>query len=57
MCRGVSLTSEIHAEIQMKSRHLLFTKNRLASEAIDLQALFNDYKSAMKHEFTVSSQS
>ena len=41
----------------MRSGHLLWTKNRQTSEAIDLQALFDDYWSSNKHEFTVPSQS
>jgi hypothetical protein len=57
MCRGVSPTSEMRAEIQMRSRHLFLTKNRLASDTIDLQALFVDYQSTIKHVFTLPSQS
>jgi len=44
-------------EIQMRSGHLIWAKNRLASELIDLQALFDDYWSSNKHEFTVPSKS
>jgi hypothetical protein len=44
-------------EIQMRSGHLFWAKDRLASEVIDLQVLFNDYLSSNKHEFTVLSQS
>ena len=47
----------MRAEIQMKSGHFLWAKNRLASEIINLQALFNDYWSSKKHEFMVPSQS
>ena len=57
MRRGVSPTSEMRAEIQMRSGHLFWAKNRLASEEIDLQALFNDYWGTNEHVFTVPSQS
>jgi len=57
MCRGVSPTSEMRVEIQMRSDHLFWGKDRLASELIDVQALFNDYWSSDKHEFTVPSKS
>jgi hypothetical protein len=56
MCRGVSLTSEMRVEIQMMSSHLFWGKNRLASELIDIQALFNDYWSSNEHEFAVPSK-
>jgi hypothetical protein len=57
MCRGVSPASKMLVEIQMRSGHLFWAKDRLASEVIDLQVLFNDYLSSNKHEFTVLSQS
>ena len=57
MCRGVYPTSEMRAEIQMKSGHIFWAKHRLAGGVIDLQALFNDYWSTSKHVFTVPSQS
>jgi hypothetical protein len=47
----------MRAEIQMKSGHLFWAKNRLASEAIDPQALFNEYWSTNERVFTVPSQS
>jgi len=56
MCRGVSPTSEIRVEIQKRGSHLLWGKNRLASELIDVQALFNDYWSSIQHEFMVPSK-
>ena len=46
----------MRAEIQMKSGHLFWAKHRLASEVIDLQALFDEYWSTSKHVFTVPSQ-
>jgi len=56
MCRGVSPTSEMRVEIEMRSGHLFWGKHRLASEPIDVQAIFNDYWSSDKHEFTVPSE-
>ena len=56
MCRDVSPASELRAEIQMKRGYLILTKNLQKSETIDLQALFDDYWSSSKHEFTISSQ-
>ena len=57
VCRGVFPTSRMRAEIQMKSGHLFWAKDRLASEVIDLQALFNDCWNTSKDVFTVPSQS
>ena len=57
MCRGVSPTSEMRVVILMKSGHSFWAKTRLVSEAIDLQALFNDYWSTNQRVFTVPSQS
>ena len=57
MCRGFSSTSEMRTEIQMRSGKLFWAKTRLASEVIDLQALFNGYWSSNKHEFTVPRKS
>ena len=56
MCRCVSPTSKMRVEILMRSGVLIWAKHRLASEQIDLQALFNDYWSSTKHEFTVPSK-
>ena len=41
----------------MRSGVLIWVKHRLASELIGLQALFNDYWSSTKREFTVPSKS
>jgi hypothetical protein len=57
MCRGVYLTSEVRIEIQMRTGRLIWAKNRVASDVIDVQALFNDYWSSNKREFTVPSRS
>jgi len=57
MCRGISPASEMRVEIQMRTGHSFWTSIRRLSEPIDLQALLNDYRSTIKHVFTVSSQS
>ena len=59
MCvyRGVSPTSQIRVEIQMKSGLSVWAKYREVGELIDLDGLFSDYWSSSKHEFTVLSQS
>ena len=56
MCRGFYPTSEMRVEIQMRSGHLIWAKNRVASDLIDLQMLFDDYWNSSKHEFTVPSE-
>ena len=56
MCRGLSPTSELRAEIHMSGK-FIWGKNRQANGVIDLQSLFNDYWSSNGHEFTVPSQS
>ena len=56
MCRGLSPTSEMRAEIHMSGK-FLWGKNRQASEVIDLQSLFNDYWSSDGREFIVPSRS
>ena len=55
MYRGVSPTSEVRVLIQMSSP-LSWAKNRLASEPIDVQALYNEYWRSTKREFTVPSK-
>ena len=59
MCvyRGVSPTSQIRAEVQMKSGHSFWARYREAGELIELDGLFSDYWSSSKPEFTVLSQS
>jgi len=57
MYRDVSPTSQIRAEVRMKSGHSIWAKYREASEVIDLYGLFNDYWSSHNHEFTVLGQS
>jgi len=56
ICRGISPTSEMRAEIEMRSGHSFWTKIRRPSEPIDLQALFNGYRSTTEHVFTLPSQ-
>jgi hypothetical protein len=57
MCRSVSPTSEMRAEIQAKSGYSFWAKNREGREVIDLEGLFNNYWSSNENEFTVSGQS
>ena len=57
MYRDVSPTSQILAEVRMKSGHSFWAKHREGSETIDLHGLFNDYWSSDDREFTVLSQS
>ena len=56
ICRDISPTSNMRAEIRMRSGHLFWAHYRQTSEVIDVKALFNDYWSSSKHEFTVPSQ-
>ena len=59
MCvyREISPTSQIRAEIRMKSGHSILAKYREAGEVVDLDGLFSDYWSSNNREFTVLSQS
>ena len=57
VCRDVYPTSEMRAQVQMKSGYSFWAKYRQTGEAIDLQGLFSDYWGSNKHEFTVPSQS
>jgi hypothetical protein len=57
MCRDVSPTSQMRAEIQAKSGHSFWAKNRQGGDVIDLHELFNDYWNSNKNEFTISGQS
>ena len=56
LCRDLSPTSQIRAEVQMKRSHSLWATYQEASEAVDLDGLFNDYWSSDNHEFIVLSQ-
>ena len=47
----------MHTEIEIKSGHLFWAKNRQKGEVIDIQGLYNNYWSSNKREFLVSSQS
>jgi hypothetical protein len=57
LCRGVSPTSEMRVELQMKSGHSFWAKYREKSGVIDLQGVFDHYWNSNEHEFTVPSQS
>ena len=54
---GVSLTSQIRAEVRMKSGRWFWAKYREAGEVIDLQELFREYWSSNKQVFIVLGQS
>ena len=55
--RRVSPTSQIRAEVRMKSSSIPWANREAANEVIDLHGLFGDYRSSNDHEFTVLSQS
>ena len=55
--RELCRTSKMRAEIQMRSGHLFWAKHRQTSEIVGLGALFDEYWSSTKLEFTVPSQS
>ena len=59
MCvyRGVSPTSQIHAEVRMKSGRWVWAKYQEAKEAIDLDRLFNAYWSSNDRKLTALGQS
>jgi len=57
VCRDVSPTSQIRAEVRMTRGHSFWATYLETSDIIDLQALFNDYWSSNSHEFTVLGQS
>ena len=57
MYRDVSPTSQIRAEVRMKSGHSVWAKYREASEVIELNALFGDYWSSGNNKFAVLGQS
>ena len=56
-CRGVSPTSEMRVELQMKSGHSFWAKYREKNGVIDLQGVFDRYWNSNEHEFAVPSQS
>ena len=59
MCvyRDISPTSQIRAEVRMKSGHSFWAKYRDVSEVIELDGVFSDYWGSKNPEFTVLSQS
>ena len=59
MCvfRDVSPTSQIRAEVRVKSGHSFWAKYQDASEVIELDGVFSDYWGSKNPEFTVLSQS
>ena len=57
MYRGVSPTSQIRAEVRLKSGHSFWAKYREGNDVIDLHGPFSDYWSSTNYEFTALSQS
>jgi len=57
MCRDVSSTSVMRAEIEMERGHGIFVWHQRKSEMIDLGGVFNEYWGSTKQEFIVPSQS
>ena len=55
--RDVSSISSMRVEIQMKSGHSFWAKNRQNSDIVDIQRLLSNYLDSTEHEFTVPSQS
>ena len=53
MCRDVSLTSQIRADVRMKIGHSVLAKYREASKVISLQGLFDDYWNSEDYNLTV----
>ena len=47
----------MRAEIQMRSGHSFWAKDRQHSDTIDIQGLLKEYWDSNQHEFTVLSQS
>ena len=57
LCRDVSPTSQIRAELRMRTGHLFWTRYQETSDIFDLHGLFSDYWSSDDHQFTVLGQS
>jgi hypothetical protein len=55
--RDVSPSTQVRAEVRMKTGHSVWAKYREANEVIDLNGLFSDYWGSTNREFTVLSQS
>ena len=47
----------MRVEIQMRSGHSFWAKNRQNSDIVDIQGLLSNYLDSNEHEFTVPSQS
>ena len=56
VCRGVSLTSQLRVEIQMRSGHLPWAKKEQTGHLINLQEVFGDYWSSEMRELTLPGQ-
>ena len=55
--REVTLTSQMHLEVQIKSGHLAWVRKEQTSKQINLQHLFNDYWATTADEITLQGPS
>ena len=55
MCRDVSSISEMRADIQKRTGHSYWAKNRQNSVTIDMEGPLKDYWSSTERELRVSS--
>ena len=55
--RDVSSISSMRVEIEMKSGHSFWAKNKQNNDIVDIQGLLSNYLDSNEHEFTVPSQS
>ena len=55
--RGISPTTQVRVEIQMKSHHLPWAKKHQNAKYIGLQKLFNEYCTSKVHDLTVLGRS
>jgi len=56
-CRGVSLTTKVSVEVQVKSSHLPWARMEQTTQKINLEIFFNIYWTSKVKELTVSGQS
>ena len=57
MRRDVASVSEMSTEIQMRTGHAFWAKNRQNNDVIDIQELLKYYWGSAEHHFTVASAS
>ena len=54
--RDVSSLSEMHVEIEMRSGHAFWAKNRQNADVIDIQGLLEEYWDSNEQDFLIPSQ-